>query len=108
MLRQLRSRCLQSLRLLQIDSFPVTWGSQDTQVTVTGTTPEYISVRNSAVAQGQFQRRGCAAQQVSALGAETRTLFGNRDPIGGKSASEPELCDWCHGAEGRSVGSKPG
>jgi putative ABC transport system permease protein len=71
----------------KIDSFPVTWGSQDTQVTVTGTTPEYISVRNSAVAQGQFlsdvdvQRNN----RVSALGAETaRTLFGNRDPIGEK------------------------
>lgn len=71
----------------KLDSFPVTWGSQDTQVTVTGTTPEYISVRNSAVAQGQFlsdvdvQRNN----RVSVLGAETaRTLFGNRDPIGEK------------------------
>lgn len=69
------------------DSFWVTWGSQDTQVTVTGTTPEYTSVRNSAVAQGQFfsdmgvQRNN----RVSVLGAETaRTLFGNRNPIGEK------------------------
>ncbi|WP_346016829.1 ABC transporter permease [Chroococcidiopsis sp. CCMEE 29] len=69
------------------DSFWVTWGSQDTQVTVTGTTPEYTSVRNSAVAQGQFfsdvdvQRNN----RVSVLGAETaRTLFGNRTPLGEK------------------------
>jgi len=65
----------------------VTWGSQDTQVTVTGTTPEYIGMRSAV---GQFlsdvdvQRNN----RVSALGAETaRTLFGNRDPIGRKSAS---------------------
>ncbi len=69
------------------DSFWVTWGSQDTQVTVTGTTPEYTSVRNSGVAQGQFfsdvdvQRNN----RVSVLGAETaRTLFGNRTPLGEK------------------------
>lgn len=69
------------------DSFWVTWGSQDTQVTVTGTTPEYTSVRNSAVAQGQFfndvdvQRNN----RVSVLGAETaRTLFGNQTPLGEK------------------------
>lgn len=71
----------------KLDSFPVTWGSQDTQVTVTGTTPEYISVRNSAVAQGQFLSDVDVERnnRVSVLGAETaRTLFGNRDPIGEK------------------------
>jgi len=69
------------------DIFPVTWGSQDTQVTAIGTTPEYTSVRNSALAQGQFfsnldvQRNN----RVSVLGAETaRMLFGNRDPLGEK------------------------
>jgi len=47
-------------------------GSQDTQVTVTGTTPEYISVRNSAVAQGQFLSDvDVRNNRVSALGAET-------------------------------------
>lgn len=69
------------------DIFPVTWGSQDTQVTAIGTTPEYTSVRNSALTQGQFfsnldvQRNN----RVSVLGAETaRMLFGNRDPLGEK------------------------
>jgi len=46
-------------------------------------------VRNSAVAQGQFLSDVDVQQQVSALGAETaRTLFGNRDPIGGRNRIE--------------------
>jgi putative ABC transport system permease protein len=69
------------------DRLRVTWADQDTQVDVTGTTPEYTRVRNAGVQQGRFfsalelQQH----QRVAVLGSETaRTLFGERHPVGAK------------------------
>lgn len=69
------------------ENLRVNRGGKDTQVTVTGTNAEYLSVRNAAVARGRFispadvQRNN----RVTLLGAETaRTLFGNQEPIGQK------------------------
>jgi putative ABC transport system permease protein len=69
------------------DRLRVTWTDKDTQVDVTGTTPEYTSVRNAKVHRGRFfstlelQQH----QRVAVLGSETaRTLFGDRYPIGAK------------------------
>ncbi|NJL53577.1 MAG: FtsX-like permease family protein [Hydrococcus sp. SU_1_0] len=69
------------------DRLRVTWADQDTQVDVTGTTPEYTSVRNAGVQRGRFfsalelQQH----QRVAVLGSETaRTLFGERHPLGAK------------------------
>jgi putative ABC transport system permease protein len=69
------------------DRLRVTWADQDTQVDVTGTTPEYTSVRNAGVQRGRFfsalelQQH----QRVAVLGSETaRSLFGERHPIGAK------------------------
>jgi putative ABC transport system permease protein len=69
------------------DRLRVTWADQDTQVDVTGTTPQYTSVRNAGVHRGRFfstlelQQH----QRVAVLGSETaRTLFGDRYPLGAK------------------------
>jgi putative ABC transport system permease protein len=69
------------------DRLRVTWADQDTQVDVTGTTPEYTSVRNAGVQRGRFfsalelQQH----QRVAVLGSETaRSLFGERHPLGAK------------------------
>ena len=65
--------------------FRVTWADRDTQVNVTGTTPEYPIVRNAAVARGYFFGKLESEEKVALLGSETaRTLFGSRDPIGEK------------------------
>lgn len=67
------------------ERFRITYGNQDTQVTVTGTTPSYLNVRNSVVAQGQFfgELDERAGNPVAALGSETaRQLFGDRNPVG--------------------------
>ena len=65
----------------------VTYGSQETQVNITGTTPEYPIVRNSQVARGEFFKilDVQAGDRVAVLGSDTvRTLFGERNPLGQK------------------------
>jgi putative ABC transport system permease protein len=69
------------------DRFRVTWADKDTQVDVTGTTPQYPTVRNATVASGQFfsELELRQNQRVAVLGSETaRTLFGDRNPLGAK------------------------
>jgi putative ABC transport system permease protein len=65
----------------------VTYRSQETQVTVTGTTPEYPLVRNAQVARGEFFNilDVQTSDQVAVLGSDTaRTLFGEQNPLGQK------------------------
>ncbi|NJO96109.1 MAG: FtsX-like permease family protein [Pleurocapsa sp. CRU_1_2] len=73
----------------------VTYRSQETQVTITGTTPEYPLVRNAQVARGEFfnildvqtsdKPNGFASQRVAVLGSDTaHTLFGKQNPVGQK------------------------
>jgi putative ABC transport system permease protein len=65
----------------------VTYRSQETQVTVTGTTPEYPLVRNAQVAKGEFFNilDVQTSDQVAVLGSDTaRTLFGEQNPVGQK------------------------
>jgi putative ABC transport system permease protein len=69
------------------ERFRVTWSDRDTQVSVTGTTPEYATVRNAGVSQGRFFNEVEARQsdRVAVLGSETaQLLFGNLNPIGEK------------------------
>ena len=65
----------------------VNWADQDTQVSVTGTTPSYTSVRNAPVGRGRFfnQLEVQSNHRIAVLGSETASmLFGNRDPLGEK------------------------
>jgi putative ABC transport system permease protein len=65
----------------------VTYRSQETQVTVTGTTPEYPLVRNAQVARGEFFNilDVQTSDKVAVLGSDTaRTLFGEQNPVGQK------------------------
>jgi len=65
----------------------VTYGSQETQVTVTGTTPEYPTVRDAQVSQGEFFNilDVQTGDQVAVLGSDTaRTLFSKQNPLGQK------------------------
>jgi putative ABC transport system permease protein len=65
----------------------VTYRSQETQVTVTGTTPEYPLVRNAQVVRGEFFNilDVQTSDQVAVLGSDTaRTLFGEQNPVGQK------------------------
>ena len=62
----------------------VTHGSQETQVTVTGTTPEYPTVRDAQVSQGEFFNilDVQTSDRVAVLGSDTaRTLFGEQNPL---------------------------
>jgi putative ABC transport system permease protein len=62
----------------------VTYGSQETQVTITGTTPEYPTVRDAQVAQGEFFNilDVQTGDRVAVLGSDTaRTLFGEQNPL---------------------------
>jgi putative ABC transport system permease protein len=65
----------------------VTYRSQETQVTITGTTPEYPLVRNAQVFQGEFFNilDVQTGERVAVLGSDTtRTLFGQQNPVGQK------------------------
>ncbi len=65
----------------------ISWADQDTQVSVTGTTPIYTSVRNASVAKGRFfnELEVQSSHRVAVLGSETASmLFGNREPLGEK------------------------
>lgn len=65
----------------------ITQGAAETQANITGTTPDFLVVRDIQMAQGQFlspidlQTNA----RVAVLGSATaRTLFGNQDPVGRK------------------------
>ncbi len=66
-------------------SAQVTAGGNNTNTTVTGTTPSYETVRNFHAARGRFfdTRDLDTAARVAVLGTMTaKTLFGNQDPVG--------------------------
>ena len=63
----------------------VTAGSNNTNTSVTGTTPSYQFVRNWSAGRGRFleQRDLDAVTRIAVLGTATaKTLFGNQDPLG--------------------------
>lgn len=63
----------------------VTYQNNSTRTSIIGTTPAYLSVRNSAVAQGRFlsATEMNNNSQVVVLGAQlAQTLFGPRSPLG--------------------------
>ena len=60
-------------------------GGQNTNSTITGTTPEWLTVRNWTVAQGSFftSEDVSSASPVAVIGATTATdLFNGGDPVG--------------------------
>lgn len=65
----------------------VTYFSQETQVTIKGTTPEYPTVRDAPVAKGEFFNflNAQNSDRVAVLGSDTaKTLFGEQNPLGQK------------------------
>ena len=65
----------------------VTYYNRETQVNITGTTPEYPLVRDSQVAQGEFFNflDLQTGDRVAVLGSDTAsTLFGAQNPLGQK------------------------
>ena len=69
----------QRLRIVQ--------GAAETQVNVTGTTPDFIAVRDIPMARGQFLSPidlQTNARVVVLGSATAQTLFGNQDPLGRK------------------------
>ncbi len=66
-------------------SAQITAGGNNTNTTVTGTTPSFESVRNFHATRGRFfdARDFDTAARVAVLGTMTaKTLFGNQDPLG--------------------------
>lgn len=66
-------------------SAQVVYGGNNTNVSVTGTTTEFQSVRNFHVQSGRFieTRDDETLARVAVLGSETaKTLFGKNDPLG--------------------------
>ncbi len=67
------------------ERFRVTKADRDTQVSVTGTTPQYPTVRNTTFSKGRFfsELELQQNERVAILGSETaNSLFGSLDPIG--------------------------
>ncbi|MEO1591821.1 MAG: ABC transporter permease [Cyanobacteria bacterium J06632_22] len=63
----------------------ITQGAAETQANVTGTTPDFLVVRDIQMAQGQFLNpiEFQTNARVAVLGSETaRTLFGTQNPVG--------------------------
>ncbi|HBB32624.1 MAG TPA: ABC transporter permease [Cyanobacteria bacterium UBA8803] len=63
----------------------ITYRNKNTQSLVTGTTPEFLSVRSYKVARGRFLNEIDLKRnnQVVMLGSElAKKLFGNQDPLG--------------------------
>lgn len=62
----------------------VTYYDRETQVNITGTTPEYPSVRDAQLARGEFFNflNVQTGDRVAVLGSDTaRTLFGSQNPL---------------------------
>ncbi len=62
----------------------VTFYDRETQVNITGTTSEYIKVKDAGVAQGEFLNllNVQASDRVAVLGSDTaKTLFGKQNPL---------------------------
>ncbi|HEY9647273.1 MAG TPA: ABC transporter permease [Chroococcidiopsis sp.] len=69
------------------ERLPISWQGNDTQVNITGTTPDYLITRNAKVEIGQFFGDLDVRQStpVAVLGSSTSsTLFGDRNPLGEK------------------------
>jgi putative ABC transport system permease protein len=69
------------------DRLRVTRGSQETQVTITGTTEHYLKVNRAGLAQGRFfgALDVQANNRVAVLGSTvSKTLFGTQNPLGKK------------------------
>jgi putative ABC transport system permease protein len=69
------------------DRLRVTQGSQETQVTITGTTESYLKVNRVGLVQGRFfgALDVQANNRVAVLGSTvSKTLFGTQDPLGKK------------------------
>lgn len=65
----------------------VKFSNKNTNTTILGTTPEYLSIRNYNVSQGRFfkKREVKSMRKVAVIGTTTATnLFGNLSPIGKK------------------------
>lgn len=65
----------------------VNYFSQETQVNITGTTPEYTTVKDAGVARGEFFNflNVQSSDRVAVLGSDTaKTLFGEQNPLGKK------------------------
>jgi putative ABC transport system permease protein len=65
----------------------VTYYDRETQVNITGTTPEYPTVKDARVAQGEFLNflNVQSGDRVAVLGSDTaKTLFGVQNPLGQK------------------------
>lgn len=65
----------------------VTYGDRETQVNVTGTSPEYPKIKDYPVAKGEFFNilDALPGDRVAVLGSDTaRTLFGEQNPIAQK------------------------
>jgi len=70
---------------VSIGQAPVSAGSLEREVTILGTTAEFLDVRNLSVAAGRFLPPGDAerARPVAVIGQTlARELFGNANPIG--------------------------
>lgn len=65
--------------------YQVTQKTNNTNTSITGTTPEYTTVRNVTISEGSFlsQQNVDSYSKVAVLGPTTATdLFGTEDPIG--------------------------
>ena len=65
----------------------ITQGATETQANITGTTPDFLVVRDIQMTQGQFLTTidHQTNARVAVLGSETaQTLFGKQDPVGRK------------------------
>ena len=64
---------------------PLTYGGRNRSSLITGTTPEFLSVRDFAIAKGRFLTNSDLerSNRVAVLGAQIATdFFGGKDPIG--------------------------
>lgn len=69
---------------VQIKKMQVKYGSYSTNTTITGTTPDYQSIRNFKVEEGEFfsEEENTAGRRMAVLGRSVvRNLFEGEDPI---------------------------
>jgi len=69
---------------VQSNKIQVKYGSYSTNTTITGTTPDYQSIRNFFVEEGEFfsEEENTASRRIAVLGRSVvRNLFEGEDPI---------------------------
>ncbi len=104
-----RSRHIRRVAPVVVGAVPVSWGGREREVSIVGSTPDFLDIRRLTMRQGQFLPAGNPrrATPVAVIGAKVRSeLFGTRTALGEwlRAGDRRFRVIGVLGSEGRSIG----